>query len=98
THEAISPCVTAPRIVQSASPAGAPTSTLATLRARNARAANRSCGASNELVVRMFSWPKNGVSGKKFDATRADDSTPWLQARGLVNPLKPAGALVAKIA
>ena len=71
---------------------------LATLRARNARAANKSCGASNELVVRMLSWPKNGVSVKKFEATRADDSTAWLNARGLVNPLNPAGASLATIA
>ena len=79
----MSPCVTAPRMVQSASPAGAPTSMLATLRARNARCANRSCGASNEPVVRMLNWPKNGVSVKKFDASRADDSTAWLNTCGL---------------
>jgi hypothetical protein len=47
---------------------------FATLRPAKALGANMSCTASNELVVRMFNWPENGIPAKKFVATRAEDS------------------------
>src|ERR1700686_1932034 len=79
-HEEISPCESAPRTVQSAAPAGAPTDMNATPRVKGS-AVNSRPGRANDPVVRRFTWPENTVSVKKPAIPRRDP-TPCSRSLG----------------
>src|SRR3954453_15166612 len=72
-HEAMSPCVSAARTVQSAcSPTGAPSARYAVLCAKLSFEKS-CCGESNDPVVSRLTWPENGVVEKKLEARRAEE-------------------------
>src|SRR5476649_158028 len=85
-HEAMSPCVSAARTVQSAcSPTGAPSARYAVLWEKLS-VVKSCCGVSNDPVVSRLTWPENGVAAKKFDARRADE---FVTRPNTLGPSKP---------
>src|ERR1700719_1540181 len=72
-HDAMSPCVSAARTVQSAcSPTGAPSARYAVLCAKLSDEES-CCGVSDDPVGSRLTCPENGVAAKKLDAKRADE-------------------------